>query len=353
MTTIRVLFLTSDSEYCHRLSPYFAKYHPEIKPAFSASTQGAVEILAQKMYNVVLIGEEFENERLVVPNGTAGAYLTETASGNDINGLHSFCKYKSGDALYRIILSMFAEVSSVQLSDYRNFRIFAFAGANGGAGATTLAAALAYRLASLGKKTLYFSCDPLADYSGFLSDNSEGGSLSDMIFIVKSGTNIKSASLKAAALLKNDISGVKFLDSCKEPYDFETLKTEHIEKMLEVLSGADEFDCIVVDGSIYDARFRELAVKKSDKLFVVAESDANAQKKLSRLIRFLKASDKRENTDLILRSALIFNKNSGAVSGNIEGMSFCGSVPRYKDTNIRNIASAASRLNIWDNASIL
>lgn len=348
MTTIRVLFLTNDGEYCHRAAPYFAKYHPDIKPTFSASVQGVSEAISKKMYNVVLVGEEFERENIIIPSGVAAAYLSETNSGNDINGLKSYCKYKSGDALYRIILSMFADVSNIQTVNANNFRIAAFTNANGGAGSTTIAAAYAYRQALLGKKTLFFSFDPFADCSDYLFDITESGTLSDMIFIVKSGTAAKNASLKAAALLKKDVSGVKFIDNCKDPYDFEALTAEHIEKMVDIISSADEFEYVVVDGSIFDERFRKFILNRADELFIVAENEKNSKSRLTKLLRFLSVLDKRENKDLVSRSALIFNKNSGA-SLSVSGISVCGSVPKYKDSNVRNIANAASRLNIWDN----
>lgn len=348
MTTIRVLFLTNDSEYCHRVAPYLAKYHPEIKPAFSAATQGISEALAKKMYNVVLIGEEFAEYHINVPSGVSGAYLSETDSESEINGLNAVCKYKSGEALYRLILSMFAEVSNIQSVNSSGFQIYAFAGANGGAGATTMAAAFAYRQASLGKKTLYFSCDPFADYSAFLSDKTEGGSLSDLIFIVKSSAGSKGASLKTAALLKNDVSGVRFLESCKDPYDFEVLTAEQIEKMLDILSAADEFDCVVIDASIYDERCRKLIMKRADTLFIVAENDNSARAKLKRLMYYLNVADNRGNTDLVSRSMLIFNKNAEQNFAEVDGIAFCGSVPKYKDRNIRNIANAAARLDIWN-----
>ncbi len=352
MTTVRVLFLTNDSEYYHRVTSYFARYHSEIKPSFSDSLESSAGQLAKRMYDVVLIGEEFAGESIAVPSGTSGAYLTETPTGSEINGLRSFCKYRSGDALYRTVIIMFADVSNVQPSETHGFKIYAFAGANGGAGSTTIAAAFAYRQASLGKKTLYFCCDAFADYSGFLYDGSEGGSLSDMIFIVKSGSGAKGASLKAAALLKKDVSGVKFMESCKEPYDFEVLTAEHIEEMLDIILGADDFNSVVIDGSIYDERYRKLVTKKADTLFIVVESDKNAQAKLSRLVRFLSAADKRDNTDLVSRSVLVSNKDSGNNPANIEEINCCGSVPRYKDTNIRNIASAAARLDIWENVCL-
>lgn len=348
MTTIRVLFLTNDSEYCHRLAPYFAKYHPEIKPAFSASDGNVAADLEKKMYNVVLIGDELAAANINVPGGVAGAYISENSSESELNGLRSFCKYKSGEALYRIIISMFAEVSNVKQVEGRGNKVFAFVGANGGAGATTMAAAFAYRQSSLGKKTLYFCCDQFADYSGFLADSTEGGSLSDLIFIVKSASKTGNAALKAAALLKKDVSGVRFLEKCADPFDFDNLSMEQIEKMLDIISGADEFDCVVVDASFYDERCRKLVMKRADTLFIVAEGDENAKAKLGRLAHYLNVTDKRNNTDLASRSMLILNKGAEQGMSGAAGIACCGGVPRYKDRNIRNIANAAARLDIWN-----
>lgn len=355
MTTIRVLFLTGDTEYCHRLAPYFAKYHPEIKPAFSASEQSAAGDLERKMYNVVLIGEEFAGSGITVPGGVSGAYISENSAESEINGLRSFCKYKSGEALYRIILSMFAEVSNVKQFESHGNKIFAFIGANGGSGATTMAAAFAYRQSSLGKKTLYFSCDQFSDYSGYFSDNTEGGTLSDLVFIVKTSSDTGNASLKAAALLKKDASGVKFLENIDNPYDFDNLTTEHIEKMLNILSGADEFDCVVIDASFLDSKLREFVIKKADMLFIVSENNPGANAKLRRTIKYLKVLDEREKTDLGSRSVIILNKDAEHNWGGakFDDIAVCGGVPRYKDTNVRNIANAVSRLDMWNSVQTI
>lgn len=350
MTTIRVLFLTDDSEYCHRIAPYFAKHHPDIKLTFSASESGASDMLANKMFSVALIGEEFSGTGINLPGGVAGAYISRSSAECEINGLRCFCRYKSGEALYRIILSMFAEVSNIRQFETQGVKVFAFVGANGGAGATTAAVAFAYKQAALGKRTVYFCCDQFADYTGYLSDNSEAGTLSDLVFIVKSSSGAGSASLKAAAMLKKDISGVRFIENFVDPTDFDNLSPEQIEKMLDIISHSDEFDCVIIDASFYDDRLRRLIMKKADMLFIVSENNPGASAKLKRLLRYLKITDGRSGAELSSRTMIIYNKNSGndPDGENFDGIGFCGSIPKYKDSNTRNIANAASRLDIWN-----
>ncbi len=351
MITIKVLIITDDNEYCHRLGVYFAKHHPEIKFTFASSAQGTSDRLANKAFNVALIGGEFSNTQINIPGSVAGAYLTEDSSESEINGLRSFCKYKSGEMLYRTILSMFSEVSNVQQLNPRESKIFAFISANGGAGATTAAAAFAYRQASNGKKTLYFCCDQFADYKTIMSDNTEGKTLSDLIFIVKSSSSSGSASLKAAAMLKRDVSGVRFIENCADPSDFDSLSQEQIEKMLDIVSCADEFDCIVIDSNFNDQRLRQLVLKKADVLFIVSENGVNAAAKLSKLTQYLKLKDMRDGTDICSRSIIIINKDTerGRTTERSDGFVCCGEIPKYKDNNVRNIANAASRLDIWHN----
>lgn len=351
MVTIRVLVITDDSEYCHRLAPYFAKHHPEVKFTFAAPEHDSSDIFANKMCNVALIGEEFLNTSINVPGGVAGAYLTENSSESEINGLRSFCKYKSGETLYRIIVSMFSEVSNVRQFDTQESKVFAFVGANGGAGATTAAVAFAYRQAARGKKTLYFCYDQFADYKSVMSDNTEGKTLSDLIFIVKSGSGSGNASLKAASMLKNDVSGVKFIENCPDPFEFDNLTLEHMEKMLEIVSHSNEFDGIVIDANFYDERLRQLILKKADILFIISENNANANAKLCKLIQYLKVMDMRKRTDICSRCVIILNKytDQNWNGAKFDGITCFGGIPKYKDNNARNIANAASRLDIWNN----
>lgn len=352
MTTIRVLILTNDKEYCHRLTPYFAKFHPEVKLSYSISESGAYQGLTDDICNVLLIGDEFSNANINIPNGVAAAYICADPSGGDINGMRSYSKYKSGETLYRMIVSLFAEISNIQQIDRRDNKVFAFIGANGGAGTATVAAAFAYRQAARGKRTLFFCCDQFSDHSRVLSDNTDGGTLSDLIFIVKSAPSSGSASLKAAALLKKDVSGVRFLENSPDPTAFDNLTPEQIDKMLDIISSAEEFDCVVVDVNVSDERCRRLITKKADMIFIVAESSESA--KLYRLINYLKITDRRAKTNMTARLMIVFNKNdtNAQFNASYEGVKICGSIPRYKDKNARNIANAMAKLDIWNAAAV-
>lgn len=349
MTTIKVLFIMSDSEYCRRIASYFNKHHPEIKLTLVAAKQDADEGLSHGAYNVVLIGEEFAAAGIVVPEGSASAYFCEDHSKDEVGGMRAFCKYQSGETLYKIIISLFSEVSNIKQLDSHANKIYAFVGANGGAGATTIAASFAYKQAMLGKKTLYFCIDQFADFSGLFYDNTGRGTMEDLIFIVKSEQNMGTAALKAAALLKKDSTGVNFIELGDDPAAFNGLTTAELEKMLEVISGADSFDSIIIDANFNDEKSRELIIKKVGLLFIVSDKGVGVNVRPSKLINYLKLMNLRDSSDLISRSVFVVNKNDTQMpqGATYEGVTAC-SVPRYKDNCVRNIANAIARLNFWN-----
>ncbi len=345
--SICVLFCSTDTYYCHKVSRYLGKRHPNVKVSIENTLPGS----GDSMYNVILIGEEFASKPLNISPGTAAAYLSQTDAGRQINGRQSFCKYRSGETIYKYILTLYSEVSSSTAASDGNIRILSFMDANGGAGATTAAAAMSFRLAGMGKKVLYLSLDKLSDSSKLFSDNTGIGTMSDLISDTFSESGkISNLAARAASLIVTDSSGVNFFHDCKRACDFDELTEDGLNKIFRTIAGSEQFDYIILDGNIFDSRVFRLILENSGRIFLLTENNASANGKLVRVLECMRAYGARNGKNYAEMLHIIFNRmpDSGWNGAKYEGFTVLGAIPFYKDNNPRNVALAVSRLGIWN-----
>ena len=355
MTTIRVLLATRDREYRHRVADYFEKHHPEVKFTLRDNPEEIPDMVSSKTYNIILIGEEFSEAAFVSTPYVACACLSASSSGKGENeSIETIFKYKSGEEIYKILLGMYADVSANRgASAVSSRKIYGVVSANGGAGATTVAAALCIRLSRMGKSVLYFSCDKYSYTSPVFQDNVQTGDLSDLIYAIKSaeGKNVN-LSAKTSSLLKKDIqSNVEYFSGCKYPYDYDGLTPELLRKLVDVAVGAKSFDCVVFDGSIYDERYTDLIKEKADSILLVSENTPSAVLKLKKVIDQLEVMNRRGDADIMSKFTLILN-NKNVDQGNTEvpdgRIELLGMLPKHRDASFRAISEAISRRDeLW------
>ena len=351
MTSISVLLLSTDTVYCNRVVGYLNKFHPDIKISVLHSDEDIDNIISKKRYSIFLIEDEFSENTRYIPSNVACMYFTDYESGIKINDRPSMCKYKSGETIYKTILSLFSEVSSAGNSGKEGSRVISFFGANGGSGASSVAAALAYRIALAGKNVLYLNLDKFADPVLLFEDHTETGNLSDLIYLLlktNSRDNVNLSS-KSTSLLKKDISGVSFIDNCQNPCDFDVIDAEMLYDIVSALRSSQDFDTVIIDGQIKEKIVWQLMCRISDNIVIVAQDTLQESIKLSRILNYIKAADIHDSTDILGSISIIVNKNIQQ-SSNLSNYSdmIIGSIPYYKDDNVRNIANAVSRLEWWD-----
>lgn len=351
MAIVNVLLVTNDVEYSHRLRRYIGENHTDIKMTILNSAENLKKMISESSYSVMLIGEEFQKLLPELPAGMTCGFLSPRDMGGTINGYKCYCKYRSGETLYNIILELYSEVSTEQKTGQSGVPVFAFTGANGGAGATLISAALAVKIAMSGKKVLYFSFDRYCMPS-LLFDGEIRACMSDYIFSVlsseKRNTNL---SVKAASMLSKDSTGVKYLEGCKNAVDMDELSPELLSKAFNAMVSSDEYDAVVTDIPLHDRAAWEAVLKTSARFYLVTEPGIVPKQKLERLIDSIKITDARKGMEMFGRCSIIINKDAQRreISGASEnGVPVAGSVPRYKDDDLRALVNAVSRLQMWN-----
>lgn len=326
-------------------------HHTDIRLSIVDPAANVDQILAANSFSVILWDAEPRLMNLSLPERAAFAYLSPSDTEDTLGGRSVFCKYRSGETLYRIILDLFSTVSSNRAFADRSGTVYMFAGAGGGVGATTLAVAFAKRLAAAGTKTMYINLDKLFDSSLFF-DGDSIGTMSDLIFAVVASERSRSTvnlSAKAQALLSCDSSGVYYIKSCENPYEFNDLDEERINALYSALTGEPQFGAVIIDVPAHYERGWALALEKAGRIIAVTEGRAAETAKLGGFLKMLNAYES-HSEGVLAKTSLIVNRGGAREQGaaQIDGVPVSGYVPRYNDNDVNGIVNAVARLEMWD-----
>lgn len=348
MPVINVLLLTKDHEYSERVTRFLSARYPNIRITSLDRISNITDVIRTASVSVLLFGEEFSADELPETPGTARGKLVSRRAVCSLSD-KIFCKYSSVDELYRIILGLYAEVSSVSDDSDGRSRIFSFVSTNGGAGATAVSAAFAENAARSGMKVLYLTLDKFE--SPIMGDASTEGCMSDLILsAIASGKTRINLPAKAASLIRTDAAGVSYMQGCRYPNDFDEMNAEMLAKVIGACISSAEYGCVVIDGDLNSELIRNYILTNTDRLVLVSESGLTAAQKLRRYIMWLGNLDKKLNKDIMARTSIVINKgNITTRDGMIDGVTVAGTVPRYNDNNIKSIATAISRLDLCGN----
>lgn len=353
MASINVLLLTRDSEYSEKLGQYMSRRHTDIRLSIVDSPENSAQVMAINTFSVILVETEFSEVDLPISGRSVCAYLSASDTQDTLNDRKVFCKYQSGETIYKIILDLFSEVSSISAAANASGFVTAFVGANGGAGTTTIAVSYAKKTAASGARTLYLNLDNFFDSDSLLSGESIG-TMSDLLFAVISAERTRGSvnlSAKAQALLSRDISGVYFIKSCGNPFEFNDIDEDRLNSVYTSLTGGSAFDAVILDVPAHFDIAWKLMLNKSDKIFVVTENSPRAAANLTRFVNMLKAYDS-HTPGTIEKAAIIMNMNRDRTADwsreVCAGIPFCGGVPKYNDDDVQGIMNAVMRLEMWN-----
>ena len=347
MALINVLLITGDGEYAQRLTGYMGRKHQNDLRMMVLDTPDSFEgFLKTSSVSVVIIDEDCRKIDVSMHTEKAFLYLRESSSG--IKDEHTLCKYSSGEEIYRAILGLYSEISVNSRDANARCRIFGFVDSDGGAGASSVSAAFAMNQAQNGLKVLHLCFDKRTPEISFFGQKANG-SMSDLITAVMSKSQSNLAA-KAASLIRTDPSGVSYIQGCALPNDYDEIDAPLLEKLVNACIRADDFNCVVIDGSLQDNSFCERILPKVSTLVVVSQNGDASFEKLSRTVEWLRIYASRRNDDLLSHTKVVVNRvkivngRLAAPEHVLQGVRYAGTVPLYGNGSLRSIALAISRL---------
>ena len=349
---IKLAILEKDVSYLNRIVAVFnQKYSNKIQVYSFTNIEAVYKVLKETKIDVLLVSDYYSFDVSRIPIRCGFAYFIESNDIDTLNNKRTVCKYQKIDLIYKQILSIYSEntenITGIKLTD-DNCKVIAFCSPCGGSGVTSVAAGTALRFAAIGKKTLYLNLEKFG--SSDILFSSEGQfDFSDIIFALKSKkTNL---SIKLESCVKRDSRGVFFYSSTKQALDMLELTEDEISRLISELQITGYYDYIIVD---IDFNMSEGFVKLLEifhSIVIIGTGSEISNCKIFRLYSSLVIKENMDNSQLLNRVGLLYNKFSNKTSKTISGIDIknIGGIPRFDHATDIQVVEQISKIAALDN----
>lgn len=164
-------------ENVNRITAVFnAKYTDKLEVYSSTAEDEIFHILAESRIDVFLASDRFKIDTQKVPAGCGFAYLVDSADIESLWGEPALCKFQKVELIYKQILNIFSEKAAAITGGSMpgEGKALAFAGASGGVGCSSAAAACTMYFAGKGKKAVYLNLETFGNADLYFSGMGQG-----------------------------------------------------------------------------------------------------------------------------------------------------------------------------------
>lgn len=348
---IRLAILETDVGYLNRIVTVFgAKYAEKIEIYSFTEKDMALSELQSIKADVLLASDSFEIDPKELPKRCGFAYFVDSMEVELLRGQPTICRFQKADLIYRQVLSLYAEhagsMTELKFSD-DGCRVIAFASPSGGAGSSTMAAACALHFAALGKKTLYLNLEKFGSPDDYFAGQGQFD-MSDIIYALK--TRKANISMKVESAVKQDPRGVFFISQSKLALDMLELTTEEILRLISELRLNGSYDCLILDAEFGLDKDALKVLHQAHVMVVVGDGSHTSNTKIFRAMTALNTKEENEDTPLINRTVLAYNRfssRSGETIANLE-LRAIGGAPRYENAGTEQLLAQLSRNPLFD-----
>ncbi len=318
----RLVLGDTDQYYVDKFYQYYES-NSKMMDLFSLAAFTDREKMENYLYeqgaDIVLADEHMEIDLEHFINIPARVYLTSSFNIATIKNVKAICKYQIFDNIYKEIMLLCSDINSESIvqkmgaSANKGTKLFVLQSINGGAGASTIAIALARNIARKHKNVLYLNLELLGDSLKYF----KGKGIYDFSEIIYAVQGRKSnLALKIESTARRDASGVFFFEPCQNCMDVLSMNEEDIYFLLENIKNNCTYDYVIVDTSLEmqkkDFKIWDIA----DRVFIVLEDTNQANDKEKQFIQALRSKQQMENIAIIPKFRRIYNKVSREVNSN-------------------------------------
>lgn len=272
-------------------------------------------------------------------------YLSEEESEKE----NVIYKYNKGDYTYRQILSVYAQKENINYhfnnSKEDDTEIFTVVSAMGGAGTTTIAAAIAQYYAKY-ERVLYINLEDIGITE--LVFKGDDRPLDDILFSLKSRR--QSLDVKIESAVTRDASGVFFFGAINNPLDIMELKNDELKELLQTIKKSNVYKKIILDvGNNLSAR-NYIAFEFARKIIMVMEESDIADVKLNKYLQAIQRIENYEKMDISSKLEILLNKgvNNQRTPDTRGGYRVLGTVPQVMNAGYKETVNRISMLEVLD-----
>lgn len=348
---IRVAILEKDIYYLKRIvSAFNARYFDKMIIFSFTELEVAISTIEKEKIDVFLASDDFQIDIESLPKKCSFFYLVDSNNIETLNNQKVICKFQKADVIYKNILSAFSEVATKITGITKGEHItetIIFLSASGGVGSSTVAAACAVNFSRKGGKVLYINLEQFGKAEMFFS--AEGQlNLSDIFYNIKSKKS--NLSLKLESVVKQDMSGVYFFDSCKVALDLLGMHQEDYEILFQTLQSTGTYTHIVIDMNFNLGKTELSVLKNINKAVFISDGSLTSNTKFRRAKEAMDIYYGEDSKYSNYEKYLLYNKFSNKTSEYISETEFdnLGTICRYVGATEKQLVEQIAGLDVFE-----
>lgn len=347
----KIAIVDHDELYLGRMCRVFGEKYADKLMVYSYSGVDTYEAGKESNHFDLVLFSEGMIAPQDIPQDIPAAYFVGQ---NDIDKIEDFpaiCKFQKHEILLKQIMDLCLER---EITHYTKKNILGnitkllfVTSAQGGVGASTVAAAAAKYFARTGKKVLYLSLEKNAVTDMFFHATEEF-TFSDVIYTLKSKkSNMIS---RVENIVQKDDSGVFFFRPCRTVFDMNELTVVDIQKLLKEICSMGSYEYIVVDAFLEFNEAGYFLCDYADNILLVSDRSRIGGKKLEQLSAAMRIWDAQNDARFVSKSSLLYNRFDSryGVDPQVPDMQTVGGIPQYEGADSKEIADRIAAMRFWE-----
>lgn len=349
---IKLAIIDNDMDYFDRLSDALSNsYDNKIEICFFTDESIALKNISQpRRFDIVLMNID-KDISAELPDYLIYAYLGDSNEIDTYKGKMVINKYQRVDLIYKQLISLYSEKASSNIgfksNAYTDCCKIAFVSVAGGVGTSTVAVALAMRMAK-SSKAMYLNLEDIDSTNCFLSANGKGN-LKNVIFALKSKkTNL---SLKIESEIKQSNEAVFFFDECDVALDKLSFNYGEKKELLTELCTKHNFNYVIADLKISLDENNLKFLDNFDKIVLVSDGSAISNSKTYKFLSSLAIAEEiNEELSISKKLNILYNQFSNKYSKQITDtyVSTIGGINKIKGLDSNALAKTISEYQVLD-----
>jgi len=276
---ISIAIVDKNREYLDRLVEVLQEYK-ELTVSLFTSAERLEQVLQTKKIDIVLFDPDISEDEVKFNGCGLGIclYSDEAQNTTLYSDVPKVLKYQRVSMLYKEIVKLYAEKANISFDfgDLKTTRMLAVYSPIGGCGKTTIALAMASKMASYGKNVLYLNLEQLSS-SVCVNPAKEDGLIS-LVEAVNENVNFE---LKMKGLMKKGINGILYVEGFERIVDYNTVTQEEARNVLDNIRKSDVCDIVIVDMNSYIDNIGRVVFDMANDIIVVERPGELAEQKIN------------------------------------------------------------------------
>ena len=151
--------------------------------------------------------------------------------------------------------------------------------------------------------------------------------------------------MKLSTVIKKDLSGVEYIEDCRNAFDMLEIKDSEIEGLMNGIYQSKGYDVVVVDYSAALSDRQLLLMKEMvDSIIYVNDGSDIGNQKFQKFSEVIRVIEKKENCSILPKISLIYNRYSSQTSRQLEKLpvALLGGISRIEGISGRELINRIS-----------